>query len=60
MEKKFQSEGIGDKGESSKIFPPELMRRRWSQKEIISLICEDLNRNGKLRQKVIDMVKAGG
>lgn len=59
MEKKFQSEGIGDKGESSKIFPPELMRRRWSQKEIVSFICEEIKRSGKLRQ-AIQEVKAGG
>jgi hypothetical protein len=57
---KFQGDGIGDKGEGSKIFPPELMRRRWSQKEIINLMCEDLKRNGKLRQQVIEIIKAGG
>ena len=52
-------DGIGDKGVGTKIFPPELMRRRWSMKEIVNIICEDLKRNGKLRQIIQDIKKGG-
>ena len=53
------ADGIGDKGLGTKVFPKELMRRRWSMKEIVGIIFEDLSRSGKLRQKIIDIAKGG-
>ena len=38
------------------VFPKELMRRRWSQKEIINVVCEAIEKNGNLR-KIIKEVR---
>ena len=49
---KNQVEGIGDKGLGTKVFPKELMRRRWSMKEIITMVHDELCRDSKLKQKI--------
>ena len=53
------TEGIGDEGFGTKVFPKELMRRRWSMKEIITIIHDELGREGRLRQKIQEIVKGG-
>ena len=58
-EQKSNVEGIGDEGFGSKIFPKELMRRRWSMKEIITIVHDELCRDGKLLRK-IQSIKKGG
>lgn len=32
------------------------MRRRWSIKEIVNIIYDDLARNGKLKQRIVTLV----
>ena len=49
--------GIGPTGEGNEVFPPELMRRRWSKKEVVNIICEELTRNGKLTQIIREMIR---
>ena len=51
-----QTLGVGDKGESTTVFPKEMMRRRWSMKEIVNIICDDLNCEGKLKQKLVSIM----
>ena len=48
-------EGIGDEGFGTKVFPKELMRRRWSMKEIVTIVFDDICRDGKLRQKIQEL-----
>ena len=48
--------GVGDKGLGDTVFPKEMMRRRWSMKEIVNIICDDLNREGKLKQKLVSIM----
>jgi len=47
---------VGDKGLSNPVFPKEMMRRRWSIKEIVNIIYDDLARNGKLKQRIVTLV----
>ena len=50
-------EGIGDEGFGDKVFPKELMRRRWSMKEIVTIVVDELSRNGRLRRKLREIKK---
>lgn len=60
QDRKFvKSEGIGSENGGNKLFPPELMRRRWSQKEIVTVVCDELTRNGKLKQAIMGIVTTG-
>jgi len=58
-ESRTSTEGIGDEGFGTKVFPKELMRRRWSIKEILTIVHDELGRDGKLKQKIQEMIKGG-
>lgn len=48
---------------TQKAFPQELMRKRWSEKEILTAIAKDIEtRNGRLAQAIVDLIikKKGG
>ena len=59
MQEKRTKDGVGDEGFNTKVFPKELMRRRWSMKEIITIIFDELARDGKLRHRVKTLKKEG-
>ena len=41
----------------AKVFPEELKRRRWSIKEIVRIVTNDLGRNGRLVQAISKLIK---
>jgi len=60
MQEKLVTKNINEVGTISDNFPKELIRRRWSTKEIITIVCDELLRDGKLRHRINEIITKGG
>ena len=46
--------------EEEKKFPRELIRKKFSPKEIVNIVLKEFDREGRLTQKIKKMIKAEG
>lgn len=55
---KILKDRLKQKEWDKKGFPPELIRRKWHFKQIINIIFDNIEKKGKVYQRLLDLRKS--